>query len=105
MSKEKISISRVAQAIDVSTQTLKNWYKWYEDDEYEKPIELKLPEYFILDGRGTKFFNQEDIAKLLDFKNKLQMEYKGVMAVWNAEHQWGTRGAEILQRKEEKSNE
>lgn len=103
---EVMSIARVAQVLDLSTQTLQNWYKWYEDESYVKPQELKLPPYKILDKRGTRFFDVNDIPKLLDFKEKLQGEYKGIMAQYNAEKHWGSkRGQAILQRKAEKENE
>lgn len=98
MSDTKFSIAKVAQIIDVSTTTLKRWYKWYEDADYEKPIELKLPEY-TTDNRGTKFFKFSDIVKLKQFKEDLQGKYYGVMADFNANYQWGQRGTKILNKK------
>lgn len=97
---EKFSTARAAQILDVSTITLKRWYKWYEDPEYEKPLGLKLPEY-TKDNRGTKFFTMKAIQALADFKIKLQNEYAGCMAEFNARNQWGVRGKEILKRKKE----
>lgn len=101
---EKISIARAAQAIDVSTATIKRWYTWYENEAYEKPIELKLPEY-IRDTRGTRFFNISDIPVLLDFKVKLQNEYRGIMSDFNCGYSWGQRGTRIMENKRRKQNE
>lgn len=92
---ERYSTSRVAQILDVSVATLNRWYKWYESDDYEKPVGLKLPKY-IRDTRGTKLFTMADIQELTAFKVALQNEYRGVMAEFNAVYQWGQRGTEIL---------
>ena len=101
---EKFSTSRAAQILDVSTITLKRWYKWYEDDSYTKPKGLKLPEY-TTDNRGTRFFTMLAIQQLEDFKNKLKTEYRGCMADFNAVTQWGQRGTKIMENKEKKANE
>lgn len=99
---EKFSTARTAQILDISTITLKRWYKWYEDDSYTKPLGLKLPEY-TTDNRGTRFFTMQAIQQLEDFKTKLKTEYRGCMAEFNAVYQWGQRGANILEKnKEEK---
>lgn len=92
---ERYSTSRVAQILDVSVATLNRWYKWYESDDYEKPVGLKLPQY-IKDSRGTKFFTMQDIQALAAFKDSLQGEYRGAMAEFNATYQWGQRGTKIL---------
>ena len=99
---ELFSTARAAQILDVSTTTLKRWYKWYEDDSYIKPDGLTLPKY-TTDNRGTKFFTIQDIQHLEDFKCKLQTEYRGCMADFNAVNQWGQRGTKIMQNKEEKN--
>ena len=40
---ELFTTSRTAQILDISTQTLKRWYKWYTDTDFIKPAGLKLP--------------------------------------------------------------
>lgn len=99
---ERFSTARTAQILDISTATLKRWYKWYEDTNYEKPEELRLPLY-TTDNRGTRFFTMADIAILEQFKQDLQGKYYGVMAEFNADYQWGQRGTAILNRKELKN--
>ena len=73
---EKFSVAKVAQILDLSTSTIKRWYKWYENPDYQKPPELKLPSY-TLDNRKTMLFEQKDIAKLQQFHEDLQGKYKG----------------------------
>lgn len=97
-----ISISTIAQMLDVSTTTVKRWYKWYENDAFKKPESLTLPNYVYVDNRKTKFFHKDSVEQLMDFKNKLQTEYRGVMAEFNAEYQWGKAGKD---RKEKIANE
>ena len=104
MSTQLFSISKVAQIIDVSTNTIKRWYKWYESPEYTKPKEIKLPSYTV-DNRGTKLFKFSAIAQLEKFKQDLQSEYKGCMSEFNAHWQWGQRGTKILENKKKKQEE
>lgn len=101
MDEKKYSTSRASQMLDVSPDTLKRWYKWYEDSSYKKPSGLKLPDY-ERDGRGTKFFSKNDIKELKSFKKKLQKEYRGCMARFNARYQWGKKGKQKLKAKEAK---
>lgn len=95
------SIGQVAQILDISTATLKRWYKWYECEDYDKPPGLKLPEYST-DNRGTKYFTIDSVAALKVFKHDLQFKYRGIMSEFNANYQWGQRGTQILINKEKK---
>ena len=103
MTKNLISISKMAQVIGVSTLTIKRWYKWYENDDYEKPEGLVLPSY-IIDNRGTKFFNVGDVVAFEQFVEDMKRgnKYHGCMADYNAGYQWGQRGTEIIRKKKEK---
>ena len=100
-----LSINQVSIIIDSSVTTIKRWYKWYEDDNFDKPLDLVLPKYYYLDGRKTKYFHRNDIVILQKFKECLNTCHKGIMAEYNAEYQWGNRGKEIIKRKEEQKVE
>lgn len=108
--KERFTTARASQILDVSTQTLKRWYKWYHDDTYKKPEELKLPNPFINEF-GTMLFTMEQIQELRQFQIDLRSKYRGVMAEFNATYQWGQRGTKILnvgkqyKKKEDNNNE
>lgn len=99
----RISISKVAQIIGVSTATVKRWYAWYENENYEKPADLVLPTY-IKDGRGTKYFLPIDIDTFERFKYLINTQYRGAMAEFNAYYQWGQYGTHRLEKLREKEN-
>ena len=92
---ETYSTARAAQILDISTNTLKRWYKWYESNDYKKPEGLVLPTP-IKDNRGTMFFTMEQIQELHKFQTELRTIYRGAMAEFNAAYQWGQRGTKIL---------
>jgi len=94
-----VSINRAAMILDVSAQTIRRWYKWWESPDIKKPEDLYLPPYYHKDRRKTKFFAKSDIPALREFKHKLQTTHKGVMAEFNAVYQWGKRGEKILNNK------
>jgi len=98
---KRFSTSRTAQILDVSTNTLKRWYMWYENDSYEKPADLKLPQY-TTDKRRTKFFTMADIQVLEQFKVDLKGKYRGIMSDFNADYQWGQYGTVRTERKKRK---
>ena len=107
---ELFTTSRTAQILDISTQTLKRWYKWYNSTDFEKPAELKLPEPKT-DSKNTMLFTMEQIQELHQFQIDLNSKYRGIMAEFNATYQWGQRGTKILnvgkqfKKKQEESNE
>lgn len=102
----KFSTARAAQILDISTTTLKRWYKWYEDETWEKPVGLKLPQYTV-DSKGTRYFTMEAVQELQEFYKELQKggKYYGCMAEFNAYYQWGRRGTHILERKASKNEQ
>lgn len=109
---ELFTTSRTAQILDISTQTLKRWYKWYNSTDFEKPKELKLPEPKT-DSKNTMLFTMEQIQELHQFQMDLRSKYRGIMAEFNAIYQWGQRGTKILSagkagkqyKKKEENNE
>lgn len=106
---EIFSTARAAQILDISTETLIRWYKWYENEDFHKPAGLKLPSY-TTNSKGTKFFTMEAIQDLSQFQTDLKTKYRGCMAEFNAVYQWGRRGTKILNvgkqyKKKEENNE
>lgn len=96
-----ISIRKVANLLDISDHTISRWYKWMESDEFEKPVDLKLPPYFHKDRRKTKYFLVSDMEKLAAFSLKLRTTHRGCMSSFNAAYQWGKRGHRALSNKGE----
>jgi transposase len=101
---ETYSTARAAQILDISTNTLKRWYKWYESNDYKKPEGLVLPTP-VRDNRGTMFFTMAQIQELHKFQLDINTVYRGCMSEFNAVYQWGRKGTAILNRKENKANE
>lgn len=106
---ELYSTSRTAQILDISTNTLKRWYKWFNNTDFEKPTGLKLPEP-IIDSKSTMYFSIAQIQELHQFQIDLNSKYRGIMAEFNATYQWGQRGTKILNvgkqyKKKEEDNE
>lgn len=93
-----ISITDLAYAIDRSPTTIKRWYKWWENPEFEKPKDLQLPEYYYLDAKRTKYFRVSDIPILEDFKIKLATTHKGCMNLFCMAYQDGKRGKSRIKR-------
>ena len=94
-----LSITKVAYLIEVSPQTIKRWYYFWENKNFEKPSELILPPYHFLDKRNTKYFHKSDIPALARFGHLIRTQYRGVMSEYNAVTSWGERGKENLLRK------
>lgn len=90
-----VSISKVCLITEISPQTIKRWYKFWENPEFEKPKDLYLPPYYFVDRRRTKYFKKEDIIKLVRFHEALNTTHRGCMSEYNAAYQWkndvGTR--------------
>lgn len=83
-----VSISKVCLLTEISPQTIKRWYKFWENPEFKKPEGLYLPPYYYVDRRRTKHFKKEDIPKLVEFHEALQTTHRGCMSEYNAAYQW-----------------
>lgn len=94
-----VSINKAALLLDLSSQTLTRWYRWWENDAFNKPEDLYLPNYYYLDRRKTKHFKKEELHYLSEFGEKLNTTHKGAMSEFNAVYQWGARGVKALKKK------
>lgn len=76
MAKEQLRIEEVALFLGVSVETINIWYRFknqHPDNEYAQ----LLPEFVKVNG--TRYWTQEDISKLMDFKEKRPMGRNGAM--------------------------
>ena len=74
----KLKITEVAVLINKSPQTICMWYQWkrkYPDNEYAK----LLPEYEQCGPRKTRYWDREDLCKLIEFSQKLPRGRNGFM--------------------------
>lgn len=74
----KIKIEELAMRIDSSVQTINNWYKWKRDNP-ENELAQILPEYEQEGNRQTRYWNTEDIWKMIEFKKAIIHGRNGVM--------------------------
>ena len=93
---EYVSIGKVALLLDISPHTIKRWYLWWDNVNFEKPEGLYLPHYYFMDRRKTKYFKQDDIKYLRQFQEDINGKYKGAMSDFNAVYSWGKPGKKIL---------
>ena len=99
---EKLTATKVSQTVDISVQTLTNWYKWQETcrtpaDDYLP----QLPEYEQAGERAPRYWDENAIPILLEFNKKLPKGRAGIMGQYNAKF-WGKRGQRALDNKAKK---
>ena len=78
MSERLLKIEEVALAAGVSVKTVNFWYMFKRqnpDNEYAK----LLPEYVQLGTRGQRFWDEDAIWKLIEFKKQVPKGCRGVM--------------------------
>lgn len=72
----------VALLTGITTKTLSFWYKWKETEKakanYPEFIEL-LPPYIQKSNRGTRYWKESDLWKLIEFKSKIPQGKNGIM--------------------------
>lgn len=94
MIEEKFTVHDIAQALGVSTQTVKRWVWWVEEEEPD--LEWKIPHYEVV--RGVRLWTAS-VDTIEHFKRFREHIPKGAMAEYNALHSWGKRGQRIAERK------
>ena len=72
----KLTASQVANRIGVSVYTVKRWCDWYQsltkdeifilENSYKMP---KLPECELVGATNWRYWDEKDIAALIEFKN------------------------------------
>lgn len=74
----KVKIEELCMLINSSVQTVNNWYKWKRDNP-EHQLASLLPDY-IQDGpRQTRYWDREDVWKIIEFKQSIVHGRNGVM--------------------------
>lgn len=78
MEKKLLKAQQVACAIDVSPQTIGSWYKWkLENPDHE--LAKLLPDYIRIGNRNTRYWEEDAVWKLMEFKKIIPQGRKGVM--------------------------
>lgn len=78
MSKNLLNVQEVAVMIGSSVQTIGSWYKWKATNPTH-PLAKLLPDYKRIGNRNTRYWDREDLDKLIQFKVSLPQGRNGVM--------------------------
>lgn len=80
---EYLKIGEVAELIDRSPLTIKNWYEWAEQND----CLYLLPDMERVGVRQIRYYKRDQITKLLDFRDSIKY---GTMSDFNQD-KWGDR--------------
>ena len=80
MSEERmLKVQEVAVAVDSSVQTINGWYKWKMENPDHELAKL-LPDYYRDEGgKRTRYWNQSDVWRLIQFKKSIPQGCRGIM--------------------------
>lgn len=73
-----LNVQEVSILVGASIQTIASWYRWkalHEDHELAK----MLPEYTRIGNKRTRYWEQSDIWKLIEFKKSVPQGRNGIM--------------------------
>lgn len=95
----KLTANQVCGILNIGVNRLSAWYSWYMDDKYQKPEGLpELPPYEQSEPHGKRYWNEEDVPKIQEFKQFIGRGRAGVMGEYNA-RSWQKRGKRALENK------
>lgn len=73
-----LTIEEVAVSAGVSVQTINIWYRWAKQNpEHERAKMLPVP--IQAKPRQTRFWEVQDVMKLIEFKNTVKIGRSGIM--------------------------
>ena len=78
MSEKLLNLNEVAMLVGVSVQTINSWYRW-KSLHPEHELTKLLPEFTRIGNRNTRYWNQSDVWKLLEFRSSIPQGCKGIM--------------------------
>ena len=79
MKKDKLlKVEEVAVLVGVSVKTINNWYS-FKKLEPENEYSLMLPDVIQSGERQTRFWQESDIWKILEFKAKIPKGRNGIL--------------------------
>jgi hypothetical protein len=78
MKQNKVTIEELACMIGTSVQTINIWYKFKKHFPKDPKAKL-LPEYTQEGPHRTRYWNTDDVWKIVEFKNSIVKGRKGTM--------------------------
>ena len=73
-----LTIEEVAVSVGVSVQTINIWYRWRKQNMEHERAKM-LPEPIQAKPRQTRFWEPQDVMKLIEFKNTVKTGRDGIM--------------------------
>ena len=73
-----LSIQAVATLINSSVPTISSWYRWKSENPDHELAKL-LPDFERHGAHRARYWNYEDVWKLMEFKRAIPQGRKGVM--------------------------
>lgn len=73
-----LTIEEVAVSTGVSVQTINIWYRWRKQNPEHERAKM-LPEPIQAKPRQTRFWEPQDVMKLIEFKNTVKTGRDGIM--------------------------
>ena len=78
MSKNLLNIQELSLVVGTSIQTIGSWYRWKELNPTHE-LAKKLPNFVRIGAHRTRYWNVEDVEKVMDFKNSIPQGRGGIM--------------------------
>lgn len=78
MARNLLNVQEVAVYIGSSVQTIGSWYKWKEENPNHELAKM-LPNYKRIGNRNTRYWERDDLDKLIQFKCSLPQGRNGIM--------------------------
>jgi hypothetical protein len=73
-----LNVQELSMLIGSSIQTIGSWYRWKELNADHELAKL-IPEYARIGNRRTRYWRQDDVWKLIEFKQKIPQGRNGIM--------------------------
>ena len=73
-----LNVQEVAFLIGSSIQTISMWYRWRDLNPDHERAKM-LPDYTRIGNKNTRYWNREDIWRLVEFKQTIPQGKRGVM--------------------------
>lgn len=73
-----LNVQEVATIIGSSIQTIGSWYRWKALNPNHE-LAILLPDFKRVGNRNTRYWSQDDVWKLLEFKKSIPQGRYGVM--------------------------
>lgn len=73
-----LTIEEVAVSVGVSVQTINIWYRWKKQNPEHERAKM-LPDFIQAKQRQVRFWEPQDVMKLIEFKNSVTTGRNGIM--------------------------